>query len=187
MKSSQKRTTMPPPAAALNECPTPASTTPIPLPSHPDELIARHLQWGWWSLLVFLTAGLLLESLHGFKVETYLKVSNETRRLMWTLAHAHGTLLGLVNLAFASTLRGLPSWPDGRKRFASSALLAATVLMPAGFFLGGVFIYAGDPGLGILLVPIGGILLFIAVFMTARELRRFDAGSFGRGESGKRK
>jgi hypothetical protein len=50
-----------------------------------------------------------------------------------------------------------------------------------------VFIYAGDPGLGILLVPIGGILLFIAVFMTARELKRFDAVSFGRGETGKRK
>jgi hypothetical protein len=59
--------------------------------------------------------------------------------------------------------------------------------MPAGFFLGGVFIYAGDPGLGILLVPVGGILLFIAVFMTATELRRFDAASFGRGDSGKRK
>lgn len=129
----------------------------------------------------------MLESLHGFKVEAYLKVSNETRRLMWTLAHAHGTLLGLVNLAFASTLRGVPSWFEGRRRFASSALLGATVLMPAGFFLGGVFIHAGDPGLGILLVPVGGILLFIAVFMTATELKRFDLASFGRGDSGKRK
>jgi hypothetical protein len=137
--------------------------------------------------LVFLTAGLVLESLHGFKVGAYLKVSNETRRLMWTLAHAHGTLLGLVNLAFASTLRGVPSWADSRKRFASSALLGATVLMPAGFFLGGVFIYAGDPGLGILLVPIGGILLFIAVFMTGLELKQFSAASFSRGDSSKRK
>lgn len=185
MKSPQKRETTPGPVAAVKENPPP--TPPIPPPSSTDGLIGRHLQWGWWSLLVFLTAGLALESLHGFKIEAYLKVSNETRRLMWTLAHAHGTLLGLVNLAFASTLRGLPSWADARRRFASSALLGATVLMPAGFFLGGVFIYAGDPGLGILLVPIGGILLFIAVFMTARELRRFDAGSFGRGETGRRK
>ena len=27
------------------------------------------------------------------------------RRLMWTLAHAHGTLLGLVHIAFAVTVR----------------------------------------------------------------------------------
>jgi hypothetical protein len=65
----------------------------------------RHLRFGWWTLLVFLTMGLVLEILHGFKAEAYLKVSNETRRLMWTLAHAHGTLLGLVNIAFAMTVR----------------------------------------------------------------------------------
>ena len=27
----------------------------------------------------------------------------EARRLMWTLAHTHGTLLGLVHLAFSAT------------------------------------------------------------------------------------
>ncbi len=112
---------------------------------------------------------------------SYLNVSNETRRLpqLWTLAHAHGTLLGLVNLAFAATLRALPAWPEPNQRFASSCLLAATVLMPAGFFLGGVFIYSGDPGLGILLVPAGGILLFAAVFLTARALRWFNPGGTG--------
>jgi len=57
----------------------------------------RHLRFGWWSLLVFATLGLILESLHGFKVRAYLDVSNETRRLMWTLAHAHGTLLAVVS------------------------------------------------------------------------------------------
>ena len=43
--------------------------------------------------------------------------------------------------------------------------------MPMGFFLGGVVIYDGDPGLGILLVPIGGILLFVAVLLTALGVR----------------
>ncbi|HEY8174006.1 MAG TPA: hypothetical protein VIH21_13040, partial [Dehalococcoidia bacterium] len=57
----------------------------------------RHLRFGWWSLFVFATLGLTLEALHGFKVRAYLDVSNDTRRLMWTLAHAHGTLLGLVH------------------------------------------------------------------------------------------
>jgi hypothetical protein len=133
-------------------------------------LTQLHFRVGWWALLVFLTAGLGLEMLHGFKVGAYLNVSNETRRLMWTLAHAHGTLLGLVNVAFASTLRALESWSETRRRFASASLLAATAFMPAGFFLGGVFIYSGDPGLGILLVPVGGVLLFAAVLLTCLAL-----------------
>ena len=146
---------------------TPALSVPSAL------LIRRHLHFGWWTLLIFLTAGLALEALHGFKVEAYLNVSNETRRLMWTLAHAHGTLLGLVNLGFAATARVLPAWPEKSKRFASASFLAATVLMPAGFFLGGLFIYAGDPGLGIVLVPVGGILLFSAVLLTALALKQY--------------
>ena len=32
-------------------------------------------------------------------------------------------------------------------------LLGALVLLPLGFFLGGVFIYGGDPGIGVILVP----------------------------------
>ena len=139
------------------------SIRPEPMPA----LTRRHLCFGWWTLLVFLTLGLVLEALHGFKVGAYLRVSNETRRLMWTLAHAHGTLLGLVNLAFASAIRFFPGWPERTRNFASAALLTATVLMPAGFFLGGLFIYSGDPGLGILLVPLGGFLLFAAVLLTA--------------------
>ena len=134
-------------------------------------LVRRHLQMGWWTLLVFLTMGLALETMHGFKVGAYLNVSNETRRLMWTLAHAHGTLLGLVNLAFAATLRVLGAWPATRQRLASAALLGATVLMPAGFFLGGLFIYAGDPGLGVVLVPVGGLLLFAAILLTALAVK----------------
>lgn len=156
------------PAAKERETPINPSESPL------APLIRRHLRVGWWTLLIFLTMGLLLETFHGFKIEAYLKVSNETRRLMWTLAHAHGTLLGLMNIAFAATLRILPSWPDSRSRFASSALLAATLLMPAGFFLGGLIIYAGDPGLGILLVPVGGILLFAAVLLTALAVKSVD-------------
>ena len=57
----------------------------------------RHLRFGWWSLLGFLCLGFMLELLHGFKAGFYLDVSNETRRLMWTLAHAHGALLGLAS------------------------------------------------------------------------------------------
>ena len=128
----------------------------------------RHLRFGWWSLLVFATLGLTLEALHGFKVRAYLDVSNDTRRLMWTLAHAHGTLLGLVHVIFALMLRVAPEMSPRNVRATSSALIAASVLLPGGFFLGGVVFYSGDPGLGVILVPIGAGLLLWAVFQVAR-------------------
>ena len=42
------------------------------------------------------------------------------------------------------------------------------MLLPGGFFLGGVTFYSGDPGVGVLLVPIGGVLLLFALFSIAR-------------------
>ena len=127
----------------------------------------RHVRFGWWALLTFLSLGIVLESLHGFKVGWYTEVANETRRHLWTLAHAHGTLLALVNLVFGLTLqaRGAPS--GARLRMGSRCLLAGSVLIPLGFLLGGAFIYAGDPGLGILLLPFGAALLLVAVLIVA--------------------
>ncbi len=129
-----------------------------------------HLRFGWWSLLCFLALGLVLETMHGFKVGWYLDVSNSTRRLMWTLAHAHGTLTSLVHLVFALALHTLPSAAGRWLRFASACLIAATILLPGGFFLGGIVIYAGDPGVGIVLSPMGGVMLMIGVFLAARNL-----------------
>ena len=127
----------------------------------------RHVRFGWWSLLVFATAGLVLESFHGFKVRAYLDVSNETRRLMWTLAHAHGTLLGLVHLGLAFTVRATSLAPQ-KLAAASNALVAATVLLPLGFFLGGIRFYSGDPGVGVALVPVGAVLLIYPAVVVAR-------------------
>ena len=120
-------------------------------------------------MAVFGLLGLVLETLHGFKVGAYLDVSNDTRRLMWTLAHAHGTLLGVVHLGFAFTLRHLD--PDAPSiRSASAGLIGASVVLPAGFFLGGIRFYAGDPGVGVALVPIGAVLLIYAAVVVARQL-----------------
>ncbi len=141
--------------------------------SNPSVLTGRHLRIGWWTLLLFLTLGIVLEALHAFKIGSYLSVTNETRRLMWTLAHAHGTLLGLVNLAFALTLRVLPQWSARPRGLASSTLIGATLLMPAGFFLGGVNPRAGDPGLGILLLPLGALMLLIAVLLAAIAAKNY--------------
>ena len=129
----------------------------------------RHLRFGWWSLLVFATLGLVLETLHGFKVRAYLDVSNDTRRLMWTLAHAHGTLLALIHVVFGLTIRSGLDIAAANQRLVSNALMAASVLLPGGFFLGGVVFYSGDPGLGVLLVPVGAMSLLIAVFIIARS------------------
>lgn len=87
---------------------------------------------------------------------------------MWTLAHAHGTLFALVNIAFAFTSRNLESWSERSRGLASACLIGASLVMPGGFFLGGLVTYGGDPGLGILLVPLGGLLMFIGVFATGR-------------------
>lgn len=114
----------------------------------------------------------MLEALHGFKVPWYLHLAHSTRRHMWTLAHAHGTLLSLIHLVFAAVACGPAAIAEPWHRWASRCLFAAVFLMPTGFLLGGLFIYGGDPGLGIALVPLGGACLWVSVFLTARHFRR---------------
>src|SRR5882757_9366541 len=99
----------------------------------------RHLRFGWWSLFGYLALGVVLETLHGFKLGWYLDVGNETRRLMFTLAHAHGTLLALVNIAAGLTARSLPGFELDRD--ASWALRWGAALVPLGFLLGGLVIH----------------------------------------------
>jgi hypothetical protein len=139
--------------------------------------VRRHLRVGWWSFFLFASFGLFLESLQGFKIRAYLDVSNETRRLMWTLAHAHGALLGLVNVLVALSIRIMPEVGLAHRRLTSSALLAATVLIPGGFFLGGVVFYGGDPGLGVLILPIGAVALLLAAFLLARAAGSVSAAA----------
>ena len=143
----------------------------------------RHLRFGWWSLLFFLTLGFVLELLHGFKVGMYLDVSNETRRLMWTLAHAHGGLLGLIHILFGLSVRVVPEIGVDIARPISQSLIGASILLPGGFFLGGVTFYSGDPGLGIVVVPVGGVLLMTAVYLIARAGRAIGPGSADRNAS----
>ena len=130
-----------------------------------------HLAFGWWTLLAFLTLGLVLDALHGFKVPWYVDVDVQVRRLMWTLAHTHGTLVGVVNIVFGLTLRGFPELP-GWSRLASRCLIGASILLPLGFFLGGVTVHGGDPNPAALLVPPGGVLLIAGVFLMARGLSK---------------
>ena len=130
----------------------------------------RNLRFGWWALLIFLSLGGGLEALHGFKAGYYVDVGNDMRRLMFTLAHAHGTALALVNIAAGLTARQFKEFdllPN-----VSFSLIWAGILFPVGFFLGGVVTYGGDPGLGIWLVPIAALLLFYSVLRIALSVTK---------------
>lgn len=137
----------------------------------PAQRTAFHLRFGWWSLLFYLTLGIGLEAMHGFKVGWYLDVDNEVRRLMLTLAHAHGALLGLVHVAFAVTLHlaGAKGWVT---IFASRGLVLASILLPLGFFVGAFGIAGGDPGIGVIFVPLGAAVLFSAIALVAWSVRK---------------
>ena len=152
-------------ATILSQANKQVSTPPASL------LVSRHLRFGWWSLLVFVSLGIFLEGLHAFKVAWYLDVGMETRRLMWRLGHAHGTFLSLVHIAYAATLYIRPD-PYWGRSFASASLMGAGIAVPSGFFLGGVVIYGGDPGLGILLLPVGALLLLLTIVLTALAVSR---------------
>jgi hypothetical protein len=52
------------------------------------------------------------------------------------------------------------------------ALIWAAILLPVGFFLGGIVIYDGDPGLGVWLVPIGAALLFYSIARISLDLSK---------------
>lgn len=129
-------------------------------------LSRRHLRFGWWAMFVFLLLGLALEVMHGFKVSFLLDVSNDTRRVMWRLAHAHGVLLGLTHIAFALSLPSLGA--ASRLAGAGRLLSAGAILLPGGFFLGGVIVHESDPFVGIFLAPVGAFAILAAVFSIAR-------------------
>jgi hypothetical protein len=140
-------------------------STNDPLDALRRRLARRHYLVGWCGLLVFLCLGGLLETLHGFKLGFYLDPTHKLRRELWTLAHAHGTLLSLVHIGFAAGLLHFGRWSEAGLKLASFFLLDALLLMPLGFFLGGWSPSESDPSLGILLVPLGAVLLLVAVVL----------------------
>lgn len=136
-------------------------------PEQPDEFVRslsrRHLLVGWAGLLIFLSLGIVLETLHGLKLNFYLDPRNVTRRLMWTLAHAHGTLFSLIHIAFAVSMSALHTKVPRALQLVSRCLIGALILMPLGFFAGGLHLLGGDPGVGVFLVPIGALMILVAV------------------------
>jgi hypothetical protein len=124
------------------------------------DLPPLNLRAGFLALFVFASLGLLLETLHGFKLGFYLDVDQETRRMLWRLGHAHGTLLGLLNVGYALAAN---AWPKLADRLAERALVTALLLMPLGFLLGGAFAKGGDPGVSVALAAAGGVALLFGL------------------------
>jgi hypothetical protein len=129
-----------------------------------DPATQKALRTGWILLAISLPLGVTLEALHGFKVQPYLR--SEVRHEMWRLAHAHGTLLGILLLVFGA-LAEQHLAPERRAPI-SRDLRIGGVLMPLGFFLGGLLNSEGDPSLGIVLVPLGAVFLLAALVRAAR-------------------
>jgi hypothetical protein len=136
-----------------------------------EALAWRHHRFGWWSLFVFATLGLVLESLAGLRVGWYVDAGNETRHTMMRLAHAHGSLLAIINVVFSHSVRSA-SHVMWQRSLASACLIAATISIPFGFVLGGAWFYEADPGLGIVLVPLGALALLVAIAHVAMASSR---------------
>lgn len=132
----------------------------------------RHEQLGWGMVALFALLGLVLETLHGLKLGGYLSTGAETRRLLWTLGHAHGVLLGLVHLGFAATLRSHDTWAGAGRLWASRCLVTGGVALPVGFLVGGAWLWGNDPNPLVLLSPAGGLALVAGATLTWWELRR---------------
>lgn len=135
--------------------------------SPPDDVARRHLRAGYWGLSVFVVLGAALEAFHAQKAPWLLDAGQETTRMMLRLAHAHGTLIALVNVAYGLTVR-VEERAAGP--LPSASLLAALVLLPVGFLLGGIGARGGDPGLGIALVPAGALGMLVFAIGVGRRL-----------------
>lgn len=123
-----------------------------------------HARFGWSLLFVALLFGVVLEGLHGFKSVALLM--SPLRRELWQLAHFHGALFGVINLVYVR-------WADSdalgptRRRSASRALILGSGLLPLGFLLGGVGHYESDPGIGIVVAPVGAVAILYAIGVQA--------------------
>jgi hypothetical protein len=115
-----------------------------------------HLRLSLAVVALFLAAGLWLEAMLGLRPAGWL--DDELRRELVRLGHAHGALLGLLNVAVAWSMErlGTPAGWAGRIRIAS---LLGALLVGLGFLGGGLWHGPTDPGPLVLAVPAGAMLL----------------------------
>lgn len=111
-----------------------------------------------------LVSGLVLEGLYGLRAAAFME--DELRREFLRLGHAHGGVLGLLNLACVPLFERLGT-PEGWARPIRVATLLGALLVALGFGFGGIWHSATDPGLAVLLVPAGALSLASACLALA--------------------
>lgn len=123
-----------------------------------------HLRASLWSLAGFLAMGVALEAMIGLRVGPL--VDDELRREFLRLGHSHGGLLALVNVALGWVLERLAT-PRGWATRIRLAAWSGALLVGLGFVGGGLWHGPTDPGLPVLLVPTGALMLIAALLATA--------------------
>jgi hypothetical protein len=119
---------------------------------------------------MFLAAGLWLEAMIGLRAAGW--VDDPLRREMLRLGHAHGAILGVLNLAIGWVIVRLQTPEPWAPRIRLAAWLGA-LCVGVGFFGGGLWHGASDPGPLVLIVPAGALMLLAScvsvVLVRARE------------------
>jgi hypothetical protein len=108
----------------------------------------------WFVLLAWLVFGLVLEFLLAVKSNGYL--SEDIRREMWRLAHAHGVLMAAITLLCDAHL----GWGG---KLAKPMMVFGAIAMPLGFFLGGCWPSLTDPHALVVLAPVGGLTFVVGL------------------------
>ncbi len=123
-----------------------------------------HLRLSIAVVVLFMASGLWLEAMYGLRARGWM--DDALRREFLRLGHAHGGLLGLVNVALAWALERLETPAPWASKIRVAALLGA-VLVGLGFMLGGIWHGPTDPGAAVLAVPAGAMLLLSSLLATA--------------------
>lgn len=124
----------------------------------------RHVRLSLGCVAVFLAMGLWLEAMMGLRTQGWM--DDTLRRELLRLGHAHGGLLGLLNVALAWAMERLQT-PEGWARKIRLAALGGAVLVGSGFIGGGLLHGATDPGPIVLVVPAGAMLVLTATVAVA--------------------
>ena len=116
----------------------------------------KNVAWGFVFLALFMAAGFFLGYMHDLAPdkEAWAAQYAAGRHFELRLAHVHGSLFGLINVAIGLALMKLPLAP--RQASAVSWLALAGILMPVGI-VGHVLL-----GVPPVLVLVGGLSMIAA-------------------------
>lgn len=131
----------------------------------------RNVSWGFLFLGLFMAAGFFLGFMHDLapQREQWIAQYATGTHFETRLAHAHGALFGLINVATGLALLALPI-PTTRARWISWLALAG-LSMPVGIVLH--VLLAVPP----VLVLLGGASIVVAMLWLGREVLRLRAST----------